>query len=400
MSLTPSLAARPWRALAAATAAAVAVVALPAALPATAAEGTTVGGVLSNDTIWNSAGSPYRVTSTVQVPSGVTLTIQPGTRVVGEGVADLFQLHGSLLAEGTPTERVDFDGGRFANFFSAKGATAAVLRLSNVVVHHGRSLWPATGHEQSGQLHVADSEFHNVEEYSYIWYPTSNSRFERNVFVDSAGFSVGTHTNAQVFFENNRFVRASRSGYWIRQWAAYGQPTVVTGNTFMIAGAPSVELQSGYDSAKMIATGNYWSTTDISIINDMIADGRDSIARAGIIEYEPFLDAPTSQTPAVPSQAPSPEPMATFSPGPTPSASPGTSTAPSNPATSTPATSPSATPPAAPTVEISPSIISAGQSVTVTYRGTPGSSVDILSRTQPSTVFTRIGGSSHLSGAS
>ncbi len=44
-----------------------------------------------------------------------------------------------------------------------------------------------------------------------------------------------------------------------------------------------------------------------------------------------------------------------------------------------------------PTLTLSPGTISAGQPTTVTYRGTPGSTVDILSRTQPATAFSKIG---------
>lgn len=47
--------------------------------------------------------------------------------------------------------------------------------------------------------------------------------------------------------------------------------------------------------------------------------------------------------------------------------------------------------PAAPTLSLAPAVISAGQATTVTYRGAPGSTVDILSRTQPATVFSKIG---------
>ncbi len=44
----------------------------------------------------------------------------------------------------------------------------------------------------------------------------------------------------------------------------------------------------------------------------------------------------------------------------------------------------------APTVTVFPAAIAAGQRVTVTYRGTPGAVVDVLSRTQPATTFSRI----------
>lgn len=46
---------------------------------------------------------------------------------------------------------------------------------------------------------------------------------------------------------------------------------------------------------------------------------------------------------------------------------------------------------AAPTLSVNPATISAGESTTVTYRGEPGSTADILARTQPATVYSRIG---------
>lgn len=45
----------------------------------------------------------------------------------------------------------------------------------------------------------------------------------------------------------------------------------------------------------------------------------------------------------------------------------------------------------APSVSVSPATVSAGEVTTVTYRGTPGATVEILSRTQPATAFSRIG---------
>jgi hypothetical protein len=44
----------------------------------------------------------------------------------------------------------------------------------------------------------------------------------------------------------------------------------------------------------------------------------------------------------------------------------------------------------APAVAVSSAVIDAGQRVTVTYRGTPGDTISIWSKTQPATVFSRI----------
>jgi hypothetical protein len=44
-----------------------------------------------------------------------------------------------------------------------------------------------------------------------------------------------------------------------------------------------------------------------------------------------------------------------------------------------------------PTLAVNPSVISAGQRVTVTYRGTPGDTLSVWSKTQPATAYSRIG---------
>ena len=47
---------------------------------------TDVGGIIDTDTTWDLAGSPYNITSTVQIDEGVSLTIEPSVVVNGEGL--------------------------------------------------------------------------------------------------------------------------------------------------------------------------------------------------------------------------------------------------------------------------------------------------------------------------
>lgn len=87
----------------------------------------------------------------------------------------------------------------------------------------------------------------------------------------------------------------------------------------------------------------------------------------------------SSTPPAGPgSGSPSAPPSGPASPGPTSSPSPAASPTPSSAELS-------------PTVSIGPSTIGAGETTFATYRGTPGATLDILSRTQPATLFTKIG---------
>jgi len=64
------------------------------------------GGIFSN-TNWNIAGSPYIVTDTIIVFTGVTLTISPGVIVkFNDGTG--MEIRGNLIANGTQTDSITF----------------------------------------------------------------------------------------------------------------------------------------------------------------------------------------------------------------------------------------------------------------------------------------------------
>ena len=67
--------------------------------PAVAARpsGTAINGeVLQGDTTWTSSGSPYTIRKAIQIPAGVTLTVEPGVRVINSGASHLFKVGGDL----------------------------------------------------------------------------------------------------------------------------------------------------------------------------------------------------------------------------------------------------------------------------------------------------------------
>lgn len=75
----------------------------------TAAAGTSVGGNLAGSVTWTAASGPYRITSSLTVTSGGTLTIEPGTTLyLGAGVNFTVANGGRLLAEGTATAPIVF----------------------------------------------------------------------------------------------------------------------------------------------------------------------------------------------------------------------------------------------------------------------------------------------------
>src|SRR5688572_25715251 len=68
---------------------------------------TNVSGLISTNTTWTPAGSPYIVKGNTLVFNGVTLTIEPGV-VVQFDTTKTMQIDGELIAIGTAQERITF----------------------------------------------------------------------------------------------------------------------------------------------------------------------------------------------------------------------------------------------------------------------------------------------------
>jgi hypothetical protein len=70
----------------------------------------TVNGIITTDTTWTKANSPYTLQGPVAVDKGVTLTIEPGVTV---NLNDHYiQVNGTLIARGTDNQKIYFNNGQ------------------------------------------------------------------------------------------------------------------------------------------------------------------------------------------------------------------------------------------------------------------------------------------------
>jgi hypothetical protein len=266
----------------------------------------------------------------------------------------MFLVQGELLVKGTQSNPVRLTGKPRA-FFSNEGAKAsAKIDLSGISFEGGGAIMPPSGNAGYSTFTMRFCEIVNVSGYTYIWYPSGTSIVEFNSFKNSAGFSVGFDARTgsesgykRVVFRNNLFSGPSTSGYWIQSWAAYGSALEVEENSFL--GGPYNALSLRYDSGKIVASRNFWGTSDASRIQEMITDQNDSLSYGSTIDVSSPLASPSVSTPTkflystatVPTTAtPTPTPKPT--PTPTPSATP----TPTPKPTPTPTPSASATKPA------------------------------------------------------
>jgi hypothetical protein len=154
-----------------------------------------------------------------------------------------------------------------------------------------------TGYEQYGSFNIRYCRIINLTTYSYVWYPQRDIYIEYNTFINSAGFSVG-HSGSSIYIRYNLF--KGNRGPIVENWASYAGQTIVKYNSFIDMTGIVLNLPSGYSDAAMVATENYWGTTDTKVIDSMIYDKHDDITCAGFIKYLPILTEPHPETPALP----------------------------------------------------------------------------------------------------
>jgi hypothetical protein len=98
--------------------------------------GIAVGGIISSDTTWTKASSPYNLTGPAAVAEGVTLSIQAGTIVNINSY--YLQVNGTLIAKGDRNERITFNGGAItftevSNAWNEQNGSGSVIENVDII---------------------------------------------------------------------------------------------------------------------------------------------------------------------------------------------------------------------------------------------------------------------------
>lgn len=309
----------------------------------------TVGGVLQEDATWAPEDGIHRVTDTVQIPQGVTLTVQPGTVISahpsGDDKITLFTVLGKLNLNGSPDAPIAIDGNEKVGGVFAKGSNPRSLAADHVIYRGVVSLGTAPDPLQNSTLEEGVSLFLDSSVINNIPVPTliHNNVFKGIAYVvmtDGPAVTITSNTfegdaefqlsRASIYgpirFENNTFQylksltiaqsQAVFSGNTVTRLghiSSYASDSLLarplkveisgnciasglirnTGGTFSMTGnyLRSTKLEHS-PPRELDASGNYWGTDNIGNIDQRIIDGNDDI-RKGKVQYQPILtDSP------------------------------------------------------------------------------------------------------------
>ena len=274
---------------------------IPTSVPTpTPAPGTKIGTmVLSQNTTWRKSESPFYLEGRAHVREGVTLTIEPGVTIIGDGGRISFE--GTIKAEGMSSDKISFElttAGIFESY-SRKGRlivrhaviTGAEAKdtFSGVGVYFVKTNLFGSG--MTAEFH--DSIFRGIE---YLVYPgPATVTAERNIFRDSTKLRF-TGSSSSLAISYNCFnmpwppvdVRVS------------GTSTINFNSIYGVTSPIPVEIQGNAFQAfggSIDASENYWHGLSESDIRKTISDSTVSSTKLGVVEILPLRTEPHPDTP-------------------------------------------------------------------------------------------------------
>jgi hypothetical protein len=251
--------------------------------------------IISQNTTWR-RGETINLTAEVQIANGVTLTVEPGVTINGNG--NNIKVFGTLNVSGSSSSHVVSNNVNYT--LSSNSQTVGNIQFNYIDLKGGAFLAPS-GNAQYGKYDVTNSNFIGVSGF-YLWYPTAPSTFIGNTFKQSSGLSIGTNQSGTVLVKNNLFVNQTTS-FAVESWANYNSGILVDSNSFISTDRVALALPENYSSAALTATNNYFGTNDISVINSMIVDKNDSLTYASFISNS-YTSTPNVLTPIIVNNAP------------------------------------------------------------------------------------------------
>jgi hypothetical protein len=258
-----------------------------------------IGGALTENTMLG-PDQTYFVAGSITIPSGLTLTLLQGTEL-RYFANNFITVDGAIDLQGTKLEPVIIRSGKSVPSFQDWGgiiinASAVNTVIDNAVIDNAR---PAIKINDNAQAEIRNSTLQNNYQAVEVL-PNASA-----VIVDSAILSNSTigieYNQASTGSITGSVVSGNQTGIWLQGNSGPGGNPGVTINGNDIYDNTTNLLASSFDpatftSSSVDATGNYWGSTDISLIKSRIVDRTNDLSGSNsnspFVDYTGFLDSP------------------------------------------------------------------------------------------------------------
>ena len=249
-----------------------------------AQSGTNISYIISQDSTWTPAGSPYTLTGDTLVYQGVTLTIEPGVTVnLG---SYYIEVNGTLSAIGSPSDKINFNGGQItfttiSNGWSEQTDSGCLIENANI---HQTSISSSNplkidSSNINGQVSVTSSIITNNAITSTV--SASNSVISNNVVTGDITAQVssvtGSYSSESSVISNNIVTGNINIGFFNGLSVSGDSSTVfnntVNGSINSVSGEGAPEIYNN-----TVSNGGMGCAGLGSIFNNYIYDCQDGIS--------------------------------------------------------------------------------------------------------------------------
>ncbi|OQY37948.1 MAG: hypothetical protein B6226_04350 [Candidatus Cloacimonetes bacterium 4572_65] len=282
--------------------------------------------------VWSLANSPYRVIGDIDIPDGLSLTIEAGVNVyiigdyqitaygtisaIGTSVANInFKAEGfvttttwqSIRLEHEGTDVNEFEYCQFSNAESAIKSIDSPLTVTNChFINNGEGLYVfAIGNPNAPQVTIEDSIIENSMASGISIVESTNVLIENNILRGNgtgSQFRGAIQMQIQSEFINSNLISGNYGGIYITTGAEpiIGAPEMnipyagglntIRDNIDANGTNNSVILNTMSSNITILAKNNYWGTEDEDVIAETITDGNDD-SSLGMVEFLPLAVA-------------------------------------------------------------------------------------------------------------
>ena len=320
---------------------------------------TQTSGIINSNTTWDKTNSPYMLTAPITIRPGATLTIEAGVQVNLNG--SYLQADGTLVVQGSPTEKVHLSGGSLilnSNSTIENAVVTDTLMItvnssspsitysridSRLIVKGGspvisNNILSEGVHADAvgGPVTIKNNQITSRSGDRVIYVQGIHADILGNTIVGNNNMGIQVyHVLSSASISNNKIANCS---YGIHLFTGPSKNDVIQnavfnntvgiysqgGNTLMYNTIAYNEIGLGSTSLSTIennnflnnslysleninivdfnAFNNWWGTTNTSLINSMIFDKNDESIR-GQVHFQPFLTEPNPKAPPIPTES-------------------------------------------------------------------------------------------------